>query len=688
MILKCTLGENFDGIDRYATRAKDARLLASNFGGDTIAERMREATALRSSRPNLKKVVGHIILSHDPELTDLTDEQWLVALEIAKQEHDLRDAAFCAVLHLEKRHRHLHLYYTRCRPDGSLVSDSQSFKKNEKAARRIEKELGLPPPTPVPKQERVGDRRSVDNATRRGRRKHQTNGELFMDLPELRTRIDRALAGSESVDKFNLQLAADGVDVKWSENLAGVQYKPTGATTWHKGSSLRRDLAAQGVMLVIERNAELRAAAKNAATAVVNVADDRAQSLIGPRVDRNLELDGIATAPGVTARALAPTEADAARAQAEAGPDPLDFLVPPEPVPTVLDDIAVAPIVAPTTAPTDSDEEVLARSQRADADDERARLSAEMRKLNAEQLIELRNVARRPLDEAIIMAALLEKLLALALRLLTFGGYKRSTPISDLLVSKQAVGQAAEGEISRRRRSATAAERLRNLAAHEAALKARQLELDAQETAAELALLYTPTPTQSSAAGRLRELATAEFDRAQSVDQKPTTTELKAEIDKLDGEIDSFESESQQAPVVAGLGLLSKVKFGSAAARARADAEHEAARGNLRRARQRRERAAVQLAQFFDAIERVVAQQQAKKDAKAAEAGAILADEAEALKIEICDRVPEWRAAIEAAANRERIAGVDREVDKDAAEGVDEAEAERLRLRRLANKGG
>ena len=230
MILKGTLGEHFAGIDRYATRAKHSRMLASNFGGDTLAERTREATALRSSRPNLKKVVGHIILSHDPTLTDLSDEQWMVALEIARQEHNLRDAAYCAVLHLEKKHRHLHLYFVRCRPDGSVVSDSQSYRKNESAARRIEQELGLPPPTPVPTEKKVGDRRRSDNATRRGRRK-QTEGETFMETAELSRLTFEAIASSSTAEAFEHELAARGIELEWTPNRAGIKLLPIGAST-------------------------------------------------------------------------------------------------------------------------------------------------------------------------------------------------------------------------------------------------------------------------------------------------------------------------------------------------------------------------------------------------------------------------------------------------------------------------
>lgn len=182
-------------MDRYATRAKGARMLISNFGGDTVAERIREAASLRSSRPNLRQVVAQIVVAHDKALADLSDEEWLIAIEIAKQEHDLRDAAFCAVLHPES---HVHLYYMRVRPDGSVVSDSNSYRKNEAAARRIERELGLPSPTPVPREKKVGDRQRSDNAARRGRRKQQTEGEVFMETTELSRLTFQAVATSSS----------------------------------------------------------------------------------------------------------------------------------------------------------------------------------------------------------------------------------------------------------------------------------------------------------------------------------------------------------------------------------------------------------------------------------------------------------------------------------------------------------
>jgi len=112
----------------------------------------------------------------------------------------MRDAPFCAVLHCDADHRHVHIFL-RVRPDGSVVSDSQNYRKNEAAARHIERELGMPAPTPVAPDKKVGDRTRVDAAARRSQRK----GEADMDTNEMRTKVFEALAGTASPQAFEAE---------------------------------------------------------------------------------------------------------------------------------------------------------------------------------------------------------------------------------------------------------------------------------------------------------------------------------------------------------------------------------------------------------------------------------------------------------------------------------------------------
>ena len=629
MILKGNQGEHWGGMDRYAIRAKGARMLVSNFGGDTVAERIREAASLRSSRPNLKKVVAQIVIAHDKALADLSDEEWLIAIEIAKEEHDLRDAAFCAVLHPES---HVHLYYMRVRPDGSVVSDSHSYRTNEAAARRIEQELGLPPPTPLMREKKVGDRQRSDNASRRGRRKQQTEGEVFMETTELRRLAFEALASSTNTEAFNRELVARGIEAEWSANYSGLKYRPIGGSTALKASSVSRDLSAANVMAALQRNADLRVAAEQASASTIAVADDRAKSLATTRVDRNEALDDISTstAAGVASRALPPPEADAARARAAAGPDPLEFLSPIEAPPLALDDapLSLTAVVGELPA-TDDDEDAARRLDRVLADEE---LATEFRALTAKQLVELRNSAKRPLDDAVIALALLEKLLALVLRILSWGVVTKATPISLLLEQRQAIAAAADEEIARRHRSPVSArERMRSLGEHAAAVNSRRIELDAHKTASSLGALHSKAETND-----LRLRVTKAFNAAQVKDRMPTTVALESEIANHDSVIGSL-----LAPV--GMDKLR---------RAAAAKEWER---KLARARELRKLAVEQLEAFLASIQRVIEQQEAAKVARMAEANTVLAAEAESLSIEIRDRVPVLRAEIERDLMRERL---------------------------------
>lgn len=303
-----------------------------------------------------------------------------------------------------------------------------------------------------------------------------------MTAIELADLIRAALGETDSPETFDKAATDRGIELEWSRRgaeLVGLKVRAKGSSAWLKASSVNRELSCSKILAVLARNAELRREAADAASAAVGIADARARALADGHTARNEAVNDVKAAPGLPMRALPVAEADAARAMAQAGPDPLQFLVPPVVVPEVLDD-ADAAVMPPSTAPTE-DDEALARKQRGDADADRERLAAELKKMTATQLIELRNIARRPINEAILMAALIERLLQLALKLLSFGGYKRGTPIANLLACKHKVGEAAEAELSRRHRSpSTAHDRMKGLAEVEAALKSRQLEFAAK----------------------------------------------------------------------------------------------------------------------------------------------------------------------------------------------------------------
>ena len=626
MILKVSLGTGHRGLDSYVSEKDGAVLLLTNMGGSNARERAREHAGFRSARPALKKSVGHLILSHDPALPDLTPGEWRRAIDIARAEHDLRDAAFSAWLHVDSDHRHVHCFFTRIRPDGSVVSDSNSYRRNEASARRIERELGLPPPRPVAVEKAVGDRQKTDAASRRSSRKHLTKGETQMETSELSRLVFESVAAAKTTQEFDRELAARGIEVEWSANLSGLKLRPKGASTWLKGSSLNRELSAAKITAALARNADLSTDAERAAAVAVGTAHGRAAAVTAARLGKNESeaIDANQVAQVTAPRALPPPAAAAARALTTAAPDPLAFLVPAEPVPAELDDAPLVVVSLASQPQADPDEEAeMARARAAvenrnEADEE---LSRELRALNAKQLQELRNTSKRPLDDLVISAALIEKLLALAARILSFGMWKKSTPMADALASRQRVAKAADDEITRRHRTPnTVTDRLKFLKEHKAALNSRRIQLDARQTMIDLSK-HQPAP------------------------KHPRVTELKNKLAQHQAQAKKINSEEP-----------------SRVSRLMKTAVFLAWQKRLARAEELRDMTRQQVDDLMREIQESAA---AREDANAAAVDAtnkILADEAEAIKIEIRDRVP----ALQRQLDKDELQARLRQVDPDA----------------------
>lgn len=621
MILKVTLGTGHRGLDSYITAKAGAILLLTNMGGSTPRERAREHAGFRSSRPDLKKAVGHLILSHDPSLPDLTHDEWRAAIEVARQEHDLRDAAFSAWLHVDSDHRHAHCFFTRIRPDSSVVSDSHSYRKNETASRRIERELGLSPPRPVAGDRKVGDRQKTDAASRRSKRKNSTKGETKMETSELSRLVFACVAAAKTTQELDRELAARGIEVEWSANFAGLKLKPAGASTWLKGSSLNRELSASKIVAALARNADLKADAERAAAVVVSTADGRATAVAAARMGRNEALDVNQVVEISAPRALPPAEADAARVLVTAEPDPLNFLVPAEPVPQTLDDaplVAAGPPSAQAPDPQEAEEMARARAALQTRNEADAELDKELRGLTAKQLIELRNASKRPLDESILAAALIETLLRLALRILSFGLFKRSTPMADLLASRVRLGEAADAEITRRHRTPnTVADRMKFLKEHTAALNSRRIQIDAHQTAAALSKLY-PAP------------------------EHPGVTKLKAELLQHESRLEKISNDEP--------GVMAKMRKSAAFFRWQKDAA---------RAKELRAITAAALDKLVDEIQESVRARAAENAAAVEAANKVLKDESQAIEIEIRDRIPSLQKQVERDELQARLRQVD-----------------------------
>jgi hypothetical protein len=293
-------------------------------------------------------------------------------------------------------------------------------------------------------------------------------------------------------------------------------------------------------------------------------------------------------------------------------------------VPAELDDAPLVVVGLASQPQADPDEEAeMARARAAvanrnEADEE---LSRELRALNAKQLQELRNTSKRPLDELVITAVLIEKLLALAARILSFGMWKTSTPMADALRSRERVAEAADDEINRRHRTPhTVADRMKFLKEHKAALDSRRIQLDARQTMLDLSK-YQPAP------------------------EHPRVTEMKRKLPQHEARLEKVNSEEP-----------------SRVSRLMKTAVFLAWQKRLARAEELREMTRQQVDDLIVEIQAAAAAQKAENAEAAAAANKVFVDEAEVIKIELRDRVP----ALQKQLDKDELQARLRQVDPDS----------------------
>jgi hypothetical protein len=246
------LGRGFRGVLTYVTAAAKSvttdhkgavQPFFTNMAGRSSRELAAEFGVLRRLRPNLSKAVGHLILSQDPKQRNLTEEEWKEAIQIALATHGADRAMFAAWKHHDTKTSHLHLIFSRILTTNQVVSDSNSFRKNEIAARQIERTFMLDSPIPTPTADQPGDRKALANTKRRAER----TGTLDLTLISPQT-VRGALAGAKSIDDYSRQLLAVGIEVEFDrrgerQEIYGCRMRRTGSNQWLKASSIHKDLS-------------------------------------------------------------------------------------------------------------------------------------------------------------------------------------------------------------------------------------------------------------------------------------------------------------------------------------------------------------------------------------------------------------------------------------------------------------
>jgi hypothetical protein len=130
------------GLGSYLLGQKNERVEVWEVRGDLpralpelLNDWRSDASASKCTKP-----LYHAQLNPDRKLSR---EEWGKAIAHFEREMGFQQQPRVAVLHQYKGREHLHLVYSRLNGDGKALSDSWNYLHHEKAARAIEKDLGL-----------------------------------------------------------------------------------------------------------------------------------------------------------------------------------------------------------------------------------------------------------------------------------------------------------------------------------------------------------------------------------------------------------------------------------------------------------------------------------------------------------------------------------------------------------------
>ena len=234
MIAKSIKGKSFRGVVAYDLQEGKSVLLETNMAAGTqgtVREFAAEFGLVRALRPSLNKAVCHVSLSLHPD-EKLSDDKWCYVAKDWLEGMGYNNNQFIVSRHTDTEHPHIHILVNRISLDGSVVSDSNDYKRQELIMRNLEKEYGL---VRVPSSHEVGRKAPTKGEVEHSLRTNQPS--VRMNLQNI---IDSTLSANASFPDFVKSLSQQGIDTKLNQastgTISGISFAMNGVA--FKGSQL------------------------------------------------------------------------------------------------------------------------------------------------------------------------------------------------------------------------------------------------------------------------------------------------------------------------------------------------------------------------------------------------------------------------------------------------------------------
>lgn len=259
MIAVQKIGNSFMGALGYNWKklihpdhSRRAELLATNFTSLELEFIKKEIELVRSLRPNLNRYVYHASINFPKD--ENLDNQKLVAIA---RDYMRMSGYTCnqyfVFRHHDSGHPHLHLLINRIGFDGSVVSDSNNYKRSEVILRQLERQYGL---ERVYTSNHLSSSQDSAHITKEGTTKHHRQNRPPLRAPakdeiEMAVRTSRpsvkmllqeklsdilALSNQMRLPEFISRCEAAGINLLFNQATTG---RVSGITYFHDGFKMK-----------------------------------------------------------------------------------------------------------------------------------------------------------------------------------------------------------------------------------------------------------------------------------------------------------------------------------------------------------------------------------------------------------------------------------------------------------------
>jgi len=149
MLAKQKIGKSFMGALNYNLQklyhpdpSVKAELLATNFISLNKVEIKKEVDLIKMMSPKLSRDTYHTSLNFSVNEKISNDKMWAIAEEYMKR-MGFDNNLYCIFRHNDASHPHCHILALRTRLDGTVVDDSNNYKRSEKIVRELEDKYQL-----------------------------------------------------------------------------------------------------------------------------------------------------------------------------------------------------------------------------------------------------------------------------------------------------------------------------------------------------------------------------------------------------------------------------------------------------------------------------------------------------------------------------------------------------------------